>query len=199
MSVSKNNHTRVDFLKNYQTTILKKSLNFVDIIKLAKDNNVKGLTNPKIRAFFHENGIEYAPSSNKHMKLSVGQDTSDSHTSESKFLKNSKHLSELTAHISKQEQLSEELLRKFTELATIITLNNEESLRKYASYIPFNIEQFMGFSFSNSKRYEVTLREDLVNKAIDKIKIRCNIDNLDPTKLSKLFEIILFDYIYSSL
>ena len=112
---------------------------------------------------------------------------------------NNKYLEELSQRISKQEQLSEEIIQKISQMEAQFKVKIENSLNKNISNVSLGIPQFVELSYSNGKRYEVTLREDLVNKAKEKLKDKYNLEAVDLTKLSCLFEIILFDYISSSI
>jgi hypothetical protein len=110
-----------------------------------------------------------------------------------------KYSVELSEQITKQVLLSEETLRKIIDIETQLNDKTANSSMISSSDISINLQQFIEISYSNSKRYEFTLRKDLIDKAIDKLNNKYDLTTTDMTKLSKLFELILFDYIYSSI
>lgn len=118
---------------------------------------------------------------------------------ELKSLQYNNHLSELAERILKQELLSAEILQTLVGLTPEINTKTEETLRTYTPDTSTIVQEVLKLTSSKSKRYDLTLSEDLVNKAIEKIKNKHNLDTADLIKPSKLFEDILFDYIYSSI
>lgn len=97
--------------------------------------------------------------------------------------------------MSKQEALIQKLLLKISRIESQLLEKNEEPLRKTPSYITLGFQQFLELNYSSGKRYEATLREDLVNKATEMLQIRHPSLSIDLTKSSRLFEAILLDYI----
>jgi len=75
----------------------------------------------------------------------------------------------------------------------------EKILRTYTPNTSIIVQEVLKLSCSKSKRYDLTLSEDLVNKAIEKLKNKHSLETEALIKPSKLFENILFDYIYSSI
>ena len=75
----------------------------------------------------------------------------------------------------------------------------EGTLRTYASNTSTIVQEVRKLGCSKTKRYDLTLSEALVNTAIEKLRAKHNLESNDLIKPSKLFEDILFDYLYSSI
>lgn len=215
-----NESIRINFLEELQETIINESLSFIKIIKLSKEKAIKGLTNNKIRSFMLSKEFVYSSISKRWVKTSgidsticdssavksSKQSVEISKTNDSliypdtkKSHKRDKYIDELSKQIDKQVLISEETLRKIIDIETQFNDKTANSSMTSFSDIPITFQQFLEISYSNSKRYEFTLRKDLIDKATDKLKSKYDLTTIDITKLSKLFELIIFDYIYSSI
>ncbi|MBZ9684981.1 hypothetical protein G9F72_001225 [Clostridium estertheticum] len=118
---------------------------------------------------------------------------------ELKSLQYNNHISELAERILKQELLSAEILQSLVGLTPEINTKTEETLRTYTPDTSTIVQEVLKLTSSKSKRYDLTLSEDLVNKAIEKLKDKHNLEAVEQIKDSKIFQDILFDYIYSSI
>lgn len=113
--------------------------------------------------------------------------------------KGNKKIEDLFLKVAEQEELVQELLRKISVIEEQLREKTEKSLSKSSSVNTLDVLKFVELSYSNGRRYEITIREDLVGKATEKLKSRYDLNSVDLTKISRLFEIILFDYINSVL
>ena len=191
--MSINDTKRINFLQDSLETILKGDLNFVNIIKLAKKSKIKGFTNTNIRDIFKSKGYEYNKVSNKWVKIlvekSVGLPPVIIPITEDIVQKSVGLTPEIIP-------ITEDIVQMSVGRVPPVT---EKILRTYTPNTSIIVQEVLKLSCSKSKRYDLTLSEDLVNKAIEKLKNKHSLETEALIKPSKLFENILFDYIYSSI
>jgi len=208
MSESKLSAEIIAFLEKHLETIINKNLNFTEIINYSRkenqDKKIKGLNNEKIRVFLKRNGFEKDDASNKWVKSSqikivdsANPPVKKSMMCNDKPTNNKKQIEELYEKINNHELIHEKIIERIMQIQNELSSRLETSYSKYPSDNPLNFPEFIESSYSSSKRYEITLSEDLVNKATEKLKNKYNFKAADLTKQSNLFEIILFDYLNS--
>jgi len=195
---------RLDFLQYSLEPILRDDLNFSNIIKLSKAQKIKGLTSAIIRKTLKLKGFEYDDiKSKKWLLTAISQDNSshdlaNSEQNNDESNKQTNNLLDLPEKITNQEPLRKEIVEPTLGLTSEIQTITENTLRVYTPDTSTIVQEVLRLSSSKGKRYDLTLSEDLVNKAIEKLVSKHKLVTQDLIKPSKLFETLLFDYIYSS-
>lgn len=193
----------IKYLEENFKKILENNLRLVDITKEALSSDIK-LTNETILHFMEMRGYGYDKISKRWIILS----------DEAKINSNINNHTEKTAPepgsnngLEKEQSNDEKAIpysKIFSILSDILSKINDiqtekcdNTAKNFCTDSDFLMRELLKINSGESKRYEVTLRVDLVNKSVEKFKSRYEIEKLDLSKPSKLFEYILMDYLYS--